>query len=268
MENQEALTRVSGLDRRTACGEGDARAGFPGMLDGVRFFGSFLRRPGTIGSVVPSSKALARAMLGPCGVPRARTVVEFGPGTGPFTAQILEQLDPRALFLALELDPGHARMLEVRFPKLRVYCDSAEQLGLYLRRHGAQQADCIISGLPWANMPQSLQRRILGAAIQGLAPEGVFATFSYIHTRWMPTARRFRQLLTDSFSEFRQSPIVWGNFPPAVVYSCKRPRSVSNPQLGVRREGRAGNDVNFGAAERDGEPAAAPFPVQPPKPGG
>ena len=50
----------------------------PAMAERLRFISAFLREPARVGSFVPSSPALAQAMLRGCDLRNARTVVEFG----------------------------------------------------------------------------------------------------------------------------------------------------------------------------------------------
>src|SRR6266516_7678849 len=181
----------------------------PAMAERLRFLSAFLREPARVGSFVPSSPALAQAMLRGCDLRNARTVVEFGAGTGAFTRLILERIGGHTTFLALELDDKHVRGLRQRFPGVHVYRDSAEQIQKYLAQHHRKKADYIISGLPWANMPVNEQERILEAVLASLAADGMFTTFSYVHAFWLPRARRFRERLATYFTEVRASRIVW-----------------------------------------------------------
>src|SRR5256886_16189164 len=119
-------------------------------------------------------------MLHGCNLKDAKTVVEFGPGTGAFTRLILERIGKQTAFLALELDEKHARGLRQRFPRLNVYHDSAERIQKYLAQHRRSKADYIISGLPWANMAVKVQGHILAAGGVPLAPGGKFTTVSYL----------------------------------------------------------------------------------------
>jgi phospholipid N-methyltransferase len=193
----------------------------PGVAEKLEFLASFARKPGVIGAFAPSSAQLAVAMLRGCELETAKTVVEFGPGTGAFTKHILARVGRETLFLALELDEGHARRLGKRFSGVAVYNDSADKLPEYLARHRRAQTDYVISGLPWANMPPDAQERILGAVVGALSPSGSFTTFAYVHALWMPTARRFRRRLEERFGSLEVSRIVWRNLPPAFVYRCR-----------------------------------------------
>ena len=161
-------------------------------------------------------------MLQDCDLKSAGVVVELGPGTGAFTRLILERLSPRTLFLALELDQTCVARLRGELEGVAVYHDSAERLVHYLTRHDREQADCVISGLPWTNMRPHVQDRILNAVIQCLAPKGVFTTFAYAHAYWLPTAVRFRKRLKQHFGSVKTSRLVWRNLPPAYVYRCRR----------------------------------------------
>jgi phospholipid N-methyltransferase len=193
----------------------------PAMAERLRFLGAFLREPARVGSCVPSSAALAQAMLLGCDLRNARTVVEFGAGTGAFTRLILERIGGHTAFLALELDAEHARDLRRRFPGVHVYRDSAEKVQKYLAMHRRKKADYIISGLPWANMPVAMQECILEGVLNSLKGNGLFTTFAYVHARWLPGARRFRERLERYFAQVETSRIVWRNLPPAFVYRCR-----------------------------------------------
>ena len=193
----------------------------PAVAERLQFLGAFLREPARVGAFVPSSPALAQAMLCGCDLKDAKTVVEFGPGTGAFTRLILERIGKQTAFLALELDEKHARGLRQHFPRLNVYHDSAERIQKYLAQHRRSKADYIISGLPWANMAVKVQEHILNAVVASLAPDGMFTTFSYVHACWLPRARRFRDRLENYFAEVKTSRIVWRNVPPAFVFRCR-----------------------------------------------
>src|SRR5262245_60336597 len=137
----------------------------PLVAERLQFFGAFLREPASVGALVPSSRWLAQAMVQECDLTNAETVVELGPGTGSFTDLILKRIGRNTVFLALELNAENAHGLQRRFPSVAVYNDSAEHLEQYLVRHGSQKADCIISGLPWGNMSERLQERIMSAVL-------------------------------------------------------------------------------------------------------
>jgi phosphatidylethanolamine/phosphatidyl-N-methylethanolamine N-methyltransferase len=187
-----------------------------------QFLGSFLRSPLRMGALAPSSPMLAKAMLADCDLRNAQVVVELGPGTGSFTRLILERIGQGAVFFAMELDESSVRRLRVAFPDIEVHHRSAEHLPNLMETRG-RRVDCVVSGLPWANMGAEVQDRILDGVVRSLSPHGVFTTFAYLHARWLPGAVRFRRRLDQRFTSVRTSPVVWRNLPPAYVYCCRHP---------------------------------------------
>ena len=192
------------------------------MRDHIRILGEFVRQPVHTGTVAPSSPWLAECLVEDMGLAEARTVVELGPGTGPFTRLIRERTRADAVVLALELNPRLAAQLVGRFGHVEIVNDSAENLLGHLRSRGRDHADCILSGLPFAGFSQELQRRLLDAVMQSLPSGGRFATFAYVHAAWLPPGRRFRRLLESRFARVARSRIVWRNLPPAFVYRCEK----------------------------------------------
>ncbi|GAA2211507.1 methyltransferase domain-containing protein [Nonomuraea monospora] len=192
--------------------------------DTALFLGQFLRNPAAIGALAPSSRHLAAAVCAPVPEKGEPIVVELGPGTGPFTAEIQQRLSGRGHHLAVELNEPMARLLAERFPKVDVANEDATRLSDLLADRGLRMADVVVSGLPWAAFPGQLQRDLLGAVTGAMSPGAAFTTFSYIHAIPLSSARRFRALLAERFEEVVPGRTVWRNTPPAFVFHARRPR--------------------------------------------
>lgn len=182
------------------------------------FLREFLRAPVQIGAVAPSSASLASVAVAPVPEHGEPVVVELGPGTGAFSGAIQRRLDGRGRHLAIELNPRLAEIVQRRHPGVEVLNSDAASLPEILAQQGIERADMIISGLPWAAFPASLQQSIMDAVRTVLASGGVFATFAYIHALKLPPAVRFRTMLEGQFDRVRTSRTVWRNLPPALVY--------------------------------------------------
>lgn len=192
------------------------------MKTSLMFLREFLRSPGTVGAVAPSSPTLAREMVLQAEVTSATAIVEFGAGTGAFTRAIVACAPPSASFVAIERNPALVRVLQEELPHVRIHEDSVENLGAILGRCGIGRVDCILSGLPWAAFSDELQDRLLAAAWENLAPGGRFVTFAYLQGLLLPAGRRFANKIGGRFREVRKSPVVWRNLPPAFVYRCTK----------------------------------------------
>ncbi len=186
----------------------------------LRFISAFLKSPGSVGAVWPSSPALARQIVRSAKVPAADFVLEIGPGNGAFTGEILKNLRPGARFLAVEKSPELARDVAERFPAATVVAGCATRLGEHLPGEG--KPDSVVSGLPWAAFGEPLQEELLCQITGALHPQGVFATFAYFGPHRMKAGRAFREKLDGHFREIRRSPVVVANFPPAFVYFCRK----------------------------------------------
>jgi len=67
------------------------------------FLRQFITSPRSVGAILPSSAALAEAMVAPIDFAKGPTIVEFGPGTGAFTRTIAQRLRPPGRYLGIEL---------------------------------------------------------------------------------------------------------------------------------------------------------------------
>ncbi|MCI0498974.1 MAG: methyltransferase domain-containing protein [Planctomycetales bacterium] len=188
----------------------------------VVFVGKFLRSPRQIGAITPSSPFLAREIVHLAQVRQSKTIVEFGPGTGAFTKEILAQMPRDARLLAVEADAGMALLLRKKFHRAIITAGSAQKIRRIMKAHQLEAADCIISGLPWASFEPQLQDDILEEALAVLKPGGKFASFGYIHALGMPGAKRFREQLHHIFGSVQMSKVIWKNVPPAMIYCCTK----------------------------------------------
>ena len=180
----------------------------------------FLLNPKEIGAIKESSEGLAELITCMADLSNATNVVELGPGTSVFTRKILQKIPSTSNFFALETNPFFVSQTKKNCPEATVYHDSASKLQEYLRKHNMDSCDCIISGLPWAAFDEESQKEFLDSITNSLRPGGEFLSFSYLHSIFLPSARRFRSMLNEIFSFVKRTKVVWKNVPPAFVYYC------------------------------------------------
>lgn len=192
------------------------------MAEHLMFLGKFLRNPRNVGSVIPSSLALAREMARAVPVNPSAVVVELGPGTGALTRQVVEVLAPGERFLAVDIDPEFCANLRARWPGIDCECGSAADLSAMLAARKWGGVNHVLSGLPFASLPAAISRAILVAVGEALLPGGTFTTFQYVHAYATPPAVKFRKQMAADFGPMTSRHLVVRNFPPAYVMTWKK----------------------------------------------
>ena len=189
--------------------ESAARPRATGML---LFASNFLRHPHMLGSIIPSSRFLVNMVLASVDWSRARVIVEYGPGVGTFTGEILRRMRSDARLIAIETNHDFAKFLEAAYPdrRLSVEHDSAENVQRILRRHALPCADYIVSGIPLGSMSTSMQAEISIASRDAL-DGGEFLVYQFT-SRVLPVLR-------GTFEDVRRG-FELRNFPPAQLFAC------------------------------------------------
>jgi phospholipid N-methyltransferase len=145
------------------------------------FARNFFRHPRMLGSIVPSSRFLIRQLLAPVNWTQARVFVEYGPGVGGITAEVLRRMHPEAILIAIEMNPDFVSYLgrAIPDPRLKVVEGSAESVDEILRRFGRNSADYIISGIPFSTIAAPVRERILRKTCDVLKPRGAFLVYQF-----------------------------------------------------------------------------------------
>ncbi|HTW38895.1 MAG TPA: rRNA adenine N-6-methyltransferase family protein [Steroidobacteraceae bacterium] len=182
------------------------------------FAGNFVRHPHMLGSIIPSSRFLVNQVLEPVDWERARVIVEYGPGIGTFTGEILRRMRSDARLIVIETNEDFVQFLQdsLADPRLHVVHDSAAEVRSVLQRHGLSAAHYIISGIPLGSMPQPVRADIVEKTRAALEPGGAFLVYQFT-PRVLPTLRR-------SFGEVRRG-FQLCNVPPAQLFVCNRQRT-------------------------------------------
>jgi phospholipid N-methyltransferase len=182
--------------------------------DVLLFTRNFFRHPRMLGSIVPSSRFLIRQLLNPIDWARARVIVEYGPGVGNITAEVLRRMAPDATLIAIEMNPDFVSFLRDTFKdeRLRLVEGSAEAVEEILRRFGRAHADYIISGIPFSTIAAPVRERILEKTRDVLAPGGAFLVFQF-STRLLDDLKRVFGYVGRSFEPL--------NVLPAHVFFCQ-----------------------------------------------
>jgi phospholipid N-methyltransferase len=177
------------------------------------FASNFVRHPHMLGSIIPSSRFLVNQVLKSVDWARAGVIVEYGPGVGTFTAEILRRMRGDTRLVVIETNGDFVQFLRASLPdaRLQVVHDSAAHVRTVLRRLGLPAADYIISGIPLGSMPEPVRTNIVGESHAALAPGGAFLVYQFT-ARVLPALRR-------TFGDVRRS-FELCNLPPAQLFVC------------------------------------------------
>lgn len=209
------------------------------------FFGEFRRNFETTGSVLPSSRFLARAIVRHAHQSaRPARILEAGPGTGPFTDQLIRQLEPEDRLVLVELNDRFVEILHRRLENDPVWQTKRSQVEVF---HGPAEdlpESCsfhaIVCGLPFNNFHPELVDQLFRQFIDRLEPEGTFSFFEYLWIRSVKSVvagaeerRRLAAVGKAMGSYLEQYRIgcdrVVLNVPPAVVHHLKKPANANGP---------------------------------------
>jgi phospholipid N-methyltransferase len=180
-----------------------------------------------LGSLIPSSRFLVNKVLGEVDWGRARVFLEYGPGVGTFTTEILRRMRPDAVLVVLETNADFVRFLrgKVLDDRLHVVHASAADADTALARLDLSHADYVISGIPYTTMPPEAREAILRTTRAVLHPNGAFLVYQFTRTV-LPYLQQVFGLVRQDFEPL--------NVMPARLFYCRH-----NGDRGVERNGHA-----------------------------
>lgn len=173
------------------------------------FLREFLRDP-NIASVKETSPFLIRRVLDRLNLRGPRVVVEYGPGTGPFTRALLDRLSPESRLVLIESNPEFCAHLDrYRDGRVRLHQAGAQDV---LEILDGLRADVILSGIPFSRIEERRKSLILRDTRRALAPGGVFVAYQ--------ASARLRGPLEEVFSSVRVTPEPF-HIPPLFVLEAR-----------------------------------------------
>ena len=183
------------------------------MDEKILFFSTFLKHPKEIGSVVPSSKFLIDKLLQNIDFNNAKCIVEFGPGTGCVTEEVLKRAGNDCRVLCFEINEEMYVYLKdnLKDERLVLINDSAENIKMHTQKLGIDKVDYVISGIPFSTLPNSKKSIIIKEAKNALKDDGKFVLYQIVSS--------IKKTLADYFSII-STKFVPLNLPPVFVYVC------------------------------------------------
>ncbi|WP_340014410.1 methyltransferase domain-containing protein [Paenibacillus sp. FSL K6-1318] len=176
------------------------------------FLQGFLKNPKRVGSVLPSSKSLAKKIVQSVRWDEIKTIAELGPGTGAITRLIRAQLPKSATVFLFERDPKMRSNLKKTYPEFMFHSNASYLLKRINQEH-VHQLDSIICGLPFFNFSREMRQNILSQIHTALRPGGTLVLYQYsLHMK-----KRLAELFEIEKIQFEPF-----SFPPVFVYICRK----------------------------------------------
>ncbi len=183
-------------------------------LKKIDFFIESIKTMKSSGTVIQSGTALCKAMTKDIRASH-KMIVEIGAGDGAITKHILQNMASDAILLSFEINESHFQKLSnIKDSRFIPICDSAEKMDKYLKKYDKEEADIIISALPFLVLPTELTMSILTVGMNVLKEKGLFVQFHY--------SNRLKHLYKSLFESVK-TEFVLLNAPPAIVFRCINP---------------------------------------------
>lgn len=175
------------------------------------FLKGFIKHPVMVGSVIPSSKTLIDHMLKPVDWANCKLFVEYGPGVGTFTERVLEKMAPDATLLTIDPNADFTKYLsaKIRDSRLRAVTGSAADVRSIMADFGFDEADYILSGLPFSTLPPGIGPKIAEETAEALRPGGAFLVYQF--------SPKVLDFIAPHFDRIDRG-FEWRNVPPATLF--------------------------------------------------
>ena len=183
------------------------------VSDEFVFLRAWMRAPLITAAMLPSGRALSRAVAAAVDPSSPGAIVELGPGTGAVTAALVERgIQPERLIL-IEFLPEFCELLRRRYPAARVISGDAFDAASILRHLGVGSLAAVVSCLPLYSKKPEQRERLLHDMLR-LGPSGMpFVQATNFARSPIPFDPQ------DVAGE--PSPRVWFNLLPALVWTYR-----------------------------------------------
>lgn len=152
-----------------------------------------------VACVMPTSQHAVRGACKRIDFSRDIVVVEYGPGTGPYTKYILKNMTEGSKLIVIETNERFVEMLEqINDPRLIVFHDSAENIRHILTHCSIAKADYVLSGIPFSNLDDASRDAIIMCTQKVLADGGLFlVVYQFVPLIRWDLKKHFQKVSTD-----------------------------------------------------------------------
>jgi phosphatidylethanolamine/phosphatidyl-N-methylethanolamine N-methyltransferase len=181
----------------------------------TKFLLSYLKAPGSVGAIAPSSTFLAKAL---CRHARdAQHLIELGAGTGAITQHLREEF-PEIPLVVVECDAHMAAALRWRFGACTVVAEAIEDREDLFKDTPDQSA--VVSSLPFRSLPEAVAAPIIGLLKDFLLESPKKRLVQYTYGQRIPFDSPHPSLA------WKRRELILFNVPPAWVWTLQKSASL------------------------------------------
>jgi len=169
-----------------------------------------------VASVTPSSNYCVEKLCEKIDFEEARAIIEYGPGTGVFTKEILNQMHENAHLYAFETNERFVEELEaLGFLNWTLFHSSVEDLKERMPDEAYGNIDYVVSGIPFSFMNNDTKEKILDLTKRVLKPGGSFLAYQTPGHMEDPMMKNFGNV---------EKELCLRNVPPYYIYESVKTR--------------------------------------------
>jgi len=163
-----------------------------------------------VGAIVSTSTYVVNDLVNKIDFDKAKVILEYGPGNGVITKQLLKSMQNDAVLFVFETNKNFVTdLLKINDKRLVIINADAEHAKLILKnRYKIEKVDYIISSIPFTFFSRRKRQKIIFRSHSLLKEQGKFITYQYT---WL-----IYSLIKQKFTAATISTTIL-NIPPAFI---------------------------------------------------
>jgi phospholipid N-methyltransferase len=164
-----------------------------------------------VGAVASSSKNVVLKIVNELDFEKAEVIVEYGPGKGTITTQLLNGMKENTTLFVFETNQQFINgLMSINDKRLVIINEDAEDAQTILKnRYKIEKVDYVISTIPFTFLDKRKRKRVITKTYDLLKENGKFITYQYTGLIY--------ELLKQTFKQ-TQRIVALINIPPAILF--------------------------------------------------
>jgi phospholipid N-methyltransferase len=170
-----------------------------------------------VASITPTSPFGVRSVCSKIDFAKSKVIVEYGAGMGVFTQYLLKKMQADSQLIVIERNKNFDSILKNSFddPRVVIFNESAENVLETLGNCQVEEADYILSGIPFLWLDKDLKHKILCNTHKALKSGGKFLAYQ----TFFQTSKDLKIYLERYFRKVRVN-YEFVNIPPMCIYEA------------------------------------------------